>query len=76
MTVPGGGGAETEKYSGQVGLDKDDYITNYIAGMPFPMVSTTDPKAAIKIAYNWHMGPFMPDDFSLEPWGSYAYSGT
>ncbi|MGO9450753.1 MAG: DUF1329 domain-containing protein [Candidatus Binataceae bacterium] len=68
--------AETEKYSGQVGLDKDDYITNYVAGMPFPTVSTDDPKAAIKIAYNWHMGPFMPDDFSLEPWGSFAYSTT
>ena len=72
----GGFTSETEKYSGQVGLDKDDYMTNYIAGMPFPMVSTTDPKAAIKIAYNWHMGPFMPDDFSLEPWGSFAYSTT
>ena len=68
--------SETEKYSGQVGLDKDDYITNYIAGMPFPTVSTSDPKAAVKIAYNWHMGPFMPDDFSLDPWGSFAYSGT
>ena len=72
----GGFASETEKYSGQVGLDKDDYITNYIAGMPFPLVSATDPKAAIKIAYNWHMGPFMPDDFSLEPWGSFAYSTT
>jgi hypothetical protein len=68
--------AATEKYSGQVGLDSDDYITNYIAGMPFPTVSTTDPKAAVKIAYNWHMGPFMPDDFSLEPWGSFAYAST
>src|ERR1700676_2602009 len=67
---------ETEKYSGQVGLDKDDYITNYIAGMPFPIVSTNDPKAAVKIAYNWHMGPFMPDDFSQEPWGSFAYSSS
>jgi len=66
--------AATEKYSGQVGLDAEDYITNYIAGMPFPTVSTTDPKAAVKIAYNWHMGPFMPDDFSLEPWGSFAYT--
>lgn len=66
--------AATEKYSAQVGLDADDYITNYIAGMPFPTVSTTDPKAAVKIAYNWHMGPFMPDDFSLEPWGSFAYT--
>ena len=64
----------TEKYSGQVGLDADNYITNYIAGMPFPRVGIDDPKAAVKIAYNWHMGPFMPDDFSQEPWGSYAYS--
>ena len=64
----------TEKYSPQVGLDKDDYITNYMAGAPFPTVDVSDPKAAVKIAYNWHMGPFMPDDFSLQPWGSYAYS--
>jgi hypothetical protein len=64
----------TEKYSGQVGLDADNDITNYIAGMPFPTVGINDPKAAVKIAYNWHMGPFMPDDFSLEPWGSFAYS--
>jgi hypothetical protein len=68
--------AATEQYSGQVRLDKDDYITNYITGMPFPTVSATDPKAAIKIAYNWHLGPFMPDDFSLEPWGSFAYATT
>jgi Protein of unknown function (DUF1329) len=64
----------TEQYSNQVGLDKNDYLTNYTAGMPFPNVVTTDPKAAIKIAYNWHMGPFMPDDFWLAPWGSFAYS--
>jgi uncharacterized protein DUF1329 len=67
---------ETEKYSGQVGLDSDDYLTNYVAGMPFPTVGTIDPKAAVKIAYNWHMGPFMPDDFSQEPWGSFAYTST
>ena len=66
----------TEKYSGQVGLDADDYIANYIAGMPFPTVGVKDPKAAVKIAYNWHMGPFMPDDFSQKPWGSFAYSST
>lgn len=64
----------TEKYYQQVGLDKDGYITNYTSGMPFPTVSATDPDAAIKIAYNWHMGPFMPDDFSLAPWGSFAYA--
>lgn len=68
--------AQTEKYSGQVGLDKDDFITNYVAGMPFPTVSPNDPKAAVKVAYNWHMGPFMPDDFTQEPWGSFAYTST
>jgi Protein of unknown function (DUF1329) len=73
---PGGFTAATEKYSAQVGLDKTDAITNYIAGMPFPIFSPGDPKAAIKIAYNWHMGPFMPDDFELAPWGSFAYSST
>ena len=64
----------TEKYSSQVGLDTNDYITNYVAGAPFPTFDITDPKAAVKIAYNWHMGPFMPDDFSLSPWGSFGYS--
>ncbi len=63
----------TEKYSGQVGLDAHDYIMNYVAGMPFPLIDVTDPKAAVKIAYNWHMGPVMPDDFSLAPWSSNGY---
>ena len=57
----------TEKYSGQVGLDQEDNITNYVAGAPFPTVDTSDPKAAVKISYNWHMGSIMPDDFSLAP---------
>jgi hypothetical protein len=60
----------TEKYSPQVHLDSEDNLANYVAGMPFPLVNVDDPKAARKIAYNWHMGPFMPDDFSLAPWGS------
>jgi Protein of unknown function (DUF1329) len=64
----------TEKYSPQVGLDGKDRLRNYIAGLPFPLVNPTDPKAAIKIAYNWHMGPFMPDDFSLAPWSSNGYA--
>jgi hypothetical protein len=63
----------TEKYSPQVALDKDDYIINYVAGMPFPLIDANDPKAAVKIAYNWHMGPVLPDDFSLSPWSSNGY---
>ncbi|HUY28707.1 MAG TPA: DUF1329 domain-containing protein [Candidatus Binataceae bacterium] len=64
----------TEKFSPQVHLDAQDHIANYIAGMPFPLIDLTDPKAAIKIAYNWHLGPVMPDDFSLAPWVSNGYS--
>jgi Protein of unknown function (DUF1329) len=64
----------TEKYAAQVTLDSDDYIKNYVAGMPFPLIDTSDPNGAAKIAYNWHMGPFMPDDFSIAPWSSNAYA--
>jgi hypothetical protein len=63
----------TEKYSPQVGLDTKDHLKNYVAGLPFPLVNPADPKAAVKVAYNWHMGPFMPDDFSLAPWSSNGY---
>lgn len=55
----------TEKYSGQASLDDHDQIQNYIAGMPFPLIHATDPRAATKIAYNWRWGPFVPDDVSL-----------
>lgn len=64
----------TERYSAQVRLDENDHMQNYIAGMPFPLIDVVDPKAAVKIAYNWHMGPFMPDDFTLAPWSSNAYA--
>jgi len=63
----------TEKYAPQTGLDGQDHIKNYTAGMPFPLIDVADPKAAAKIAYNWHMGPVMPDDFSIAPWGSSGY---
>jgi hypothetical protein len=63
----------TEKYAAQVTLDSDGYLKNYVAGMPFPLIEAHDPGAAAKIAYNWHMGPFMPDDFSIAPWSSNAY---
>jgi hypothetical protein len=64
----------TEKYSPQVKLDSDGYIANYVAGLPFPFANANDSNAAIKIAYNWHLGPVLPDDFSLSPWSSNGYS--
>ena len=64
----------TEKYAPQVALDANGYLKNYVAGMPFPLIDVSDPSAAAKIAYNWHMGPFMPDDFSIAPWSSNGYA--
>ena len=34
----------TEKYAAQVTLDSDDYIKNYVAGMPFPLVEANRPE--------------------------------
>ena len=55
----------TERYSHQVGLDSNDVIQNYVAGAPFPSVEASDPKAAIKISYDWRWGPFVFDDYTL-----------
>jgi len=55
----------TEQYSSQVYLDARDTMQNYVAGLPFPMIEPTDPKQAVKIAYNWHWGPFIPPQISL-----------
>src|SRR5260370_41220605 len=55
----------TEKYSGQVSLDENDSLKNYVAGLPFPSIDAADPKAAVKIAYNWRWGPFIPEQASF-----------
>jgi hypothetical protein len=43
----------------------NDEIQNYVAGLPFPLVDAADPAVGTKIAYNWHWGPFVPDDVML-----------
>jgi len=55
----------TEQYSGQVRLIDETFVHNYVAGLPFPLIDVNDPNAAMKIAYNWHWGPFVPDDVML-----------
>jgi hypothetical protein len=55
----------TEKHSGQVALDADDTVHNYVAGLPFPLIDASDPTAAVKIAYDWRWGPFIPNEVSL-----------
>ena len=55
----------TEQYSPQVRLNEKGELQNYIAGLPFPSVSASDPQAALKIAYNWRWGPFIPEQVSF-----------
>jgi len=55
----------TEHYSAQVRLDSGNAMQNYIAGLPFPLIDAADPAAAVKIAYNWHWGPFIPSQINL-----------
>lgn len=55
----------TEKYASQVSLDENDALKNYVAGLPFPTIDPADPKAAVKIAYNWRWGPFIPEQVSF-----------
>lgn len=55
----------TEKFSSQVKLAADGVsIENYVAGMPFPNVDLNDPKAALKLMWNYEYRPFPgTDDF-------------
>ncbi len=55
----------TEKFSAQVKLAADGVsIDNYTAGMPFPNVDSNDPKAALKIMWNYEYRPYPgTDDF-------------
>jgi hypothetical protein len=55
----------TEQYSSQVRLDSQDVMRNYVAGLPFPLLEPADPGKAVKIAYNWHWGPFIPPQVTL-----------
>ncbi len=64
----------TEKYGGQVSLDSDDLPQNHVAGLPFPNIDPTDPKAAVKIAYDWRWGPFVPDQVSLSGIGARTFT--
>jgi hypothetical protein len=55
----------TEKFSAQVKLASDGVsIENYTAGMPLPNVDPNDPKAALKIMWNYEYRPYpRTDDF-------------
>ena len=53
----------TERYSGQVRLAEDGLrLENYVAGQPFPNIDPKDPRAAIKIMWNYEYKAFYTDD--------------
>jgi hypothetical protein len=45
--------AATEKYAGKVSLGSRGELVNYVAGLPFPNLSPSDPQAGLKLAWNW-----------------------
>ncbi|MGH7823541.1 MAG: DUF1329 domain-containing protein [Candidatus Binatia bacterium] len=55
----------TEKYSGQVKLSGDGMtLEGHVAGMPFPAIDPNDPKAALKVMWNYEYRPYPgTDDF-------------
>ena len=55
----------TEKYSGQCTLDERNDLKNWVAGRPFPVVDPDDPKAAVKIMWNFNRTSYFSDDLGV-----------
>jgi hypothetical protein len=56
----------TEKYAGQVRLSPDGLkLENYVAGLPFPNIDVNDPKAAVRIMWNYDYKFLTTDDVDL-----------
>jgi len=44
----------TARYSGQVKLESNGELLNYVAGLPFPNVHLDDPQVGLKMAWNFY----------------------
>ncbi|HXG53648.1 MAG TPA: DUF1329 domain-containing protein [candidate division Zixibacteria bacterium] len=44
----------TETYSGKVVLGAGGELVNYVAGLPFPNIAPSDPRAGLKLAWNFY----------------------
>jgi len=55
----------TEKYSAQCQLDDKNDLKNWVAGRPFPKVDPNDPKAAVKIMWNFGRTSYFNDDLGV-----------
>jgi hypothetical protein len=56
----------TERFSPQVKLGPDGELSNYLAGLPFPMLDANDPLIAQKIMWNFQFGPAYSDDLDSQ----------
>jgi hypothetical protein len=52
--VPKEFNAATARYAGQVKLESNGELFNYVAGLPFPDVHFTDPQVGVKMAWNFY----------------------
>ncbi|MEE8311157.1 MAG: DUF1329 domain-containing protein [Candidatus Binatia bacterium] len=55
----------TEKYGSQTSLDEKNQLINWVAGKPFPTIDDNDPKAPVKIMYNFQNTHYFSDDLGL-----------
>jgi hypothetical protein len=65
IAIPSAYQKATEKYAGQVQLDDQNAVQNWVAGKPFPNVQNDDPKAAVKIMYDFLNTHYFTDDLNL-----------
>jgi hypothetical protein len=47
----------TEKYATQVVINDKGELTNYVAGLPFPLLDPNDPRVATKVRWNFSFRP-------------------
>ena len=55
----------TEKYAAQCSLDDKNDLKNWVAGRPFPKIDPSDPKAAVKIMWNFGRTSYFNDDLGV-----------
>ena len=55
----------TEKYSSQTKLGDDGAVYDWVAGRPFPVVDSSDPKAAVKLMHNFEKTHYFTDDLNV-----------
>ena len=55
----------TERYAAQTELGERNELVNWVAGKPFTTIDPSDPKAPVKIMYNFQRTHYFSDDLGL-----------